>query len=116
MVTRKETNLSGRYKGPDDVDLLVGCLWIQDIHKGIVEGNKRLTCTSTTIRNEVLFFLKLIKEDLLIRSDRFYLLNEVKINWFLSLHHLVTHTEGNWIGSSSNTCFLFCWHKISRSV
>ena len=46
MVTRKETNLSGGYKGPDDVNLLVRCLRIQNVHKEVVEGDKGLSCTS----------------------------------------------------------------------
>ena len=46
MVSRKESNLSGSYKGPDDVDFLLGCPFIQNVAEGIVEGYEVLTRAS----------------------------------------------------------------------
>ena len=100
MVTRKETNLSGGYKGPDDVNLLVRCLRIQNVHKGVVEGDKGLSCTSYSICHQVLIFRIRFKERLLILCQGFNLLDVIKIDRFLSFHHSITHTEGNWIGTT----------------
>ena len=38
-------SLGSAHKGPDDVDLLVGCLRIKDIQENVVEGDKGLTST-----------------------------------------------------------------------
>ena len=101
MVTRKETNLSGGYKGPDDVNLLVRCLRIQNVHKGVVEGDKGLSCTSYLHHmHQVLIFCVRFKERLLILCQWFNLLDVIKIDRFLPFHDSITHSEGDWIGTT----------------
>ena len=57
MISWKETDLSGRYKRSNDVDLLVGCSCVKNISQGIVERDKRLSCSCCTISNDVLIVL-----------------------------------------------------------
>ena len=57
MISWKETDLSGRYKRSNDVNLLIGCSGVKNISQGVVERDKSLTCSCCTIGNDVLIVL-----------------------------------------------------------